>query len=90
MADMDAASEALMRKLHRELNGLKPRASRMAMLAEKKPVQPTQPKTKEQRESESEASSSGSEEEEPPKQTSKRQSACGKVRPLAALFLSLM
>ena len=76
MADMDAASEALMRQLHREINGLKPRSSRgMASMAQTKPA-PPQTKSKDKRDSESEASSSGSEDEVPmtTKHASKRQS----------------
>ena len=76
MADMEAASlaasEALVMKLHREINGLKPRASRAAAALGRGPPrqQPTQQRPKEQEASGSEASSSGSEGEEPCKKQS--------------------
>ena len=60
-SDADAASEALMRKLHRELNGLKPRSSRMMPVIDKVATKlSTRPKAEERQGSE--VSSSGSEE----------------------------
>ena len=87
-SDADAASEALMRKLHRELNGLKPRSSRMTQILDKTAMRPG-PKLKsageERDRQESEASSSGSEDGDakPIKRRSKSQDTHIGSRPLS-------